>query len=67
MLKNISNVKDLLLSLYKKDKIKYKDIEGIKEKFEKTMRDISINEYAQMICGYKLNIAKPINDNKQNE
>lgn len=67
LLKNISNVKDLLLSLYKKDKIKYKDIEGIKEKFEKTMRDISINEYAQMICGYKLNIAKPINDNKQNE
>lgn len=67
LLKNISSVKDILLSLYKKDKIKYKDIEGIKDKFEKIMRDISINEYAQMICGYKLNIGKPQSQINQNE
>lgn len=65
LLKQISLCKDLIVSLSKKNKIKEKDIEEVQNKFEKMMRDISINDYAQMICSSKLVIPKKeANNNK---
>ena len=63
LLNQISLCKELIVSLSKKDKIKEKDVEKLQVKFEKTMRDISINDYAQMICGHKLTLPKKETNN----
>ena len=38
------------------DKIEEKDKMRIKEKYEKIMKEISLDEYAAMICGNKINV-----------
>ena len=51
LLKLISNAKKSILKLFKNNKINIQEYKKIKQKYENIIKNVSITEYAQMICG----------------
>ena len=54
LLKLISNAKKSILKLFKNNKINIQEYKKIKQKYENIIKNVSITEYAQMICGNQL-------------
>jgi hypothetical protein len=53
LLKLIANAKKTILKLYKNNKLSNQKYKQIKQKYENLIKNVSITEYAQMICGNK--------------
>ena len=56
LLRQIALVKEAFEEMCRNDKVDEKDKMRIKEKYEKLMKEISLDEYAAMICGSKINV-----------
>ena len=54
LLKLIANAKKTILKLYKNNKLSNQKYKQVKQKYENLIKNVSITEYAQMICGNQL-------------
>ena len=55
LLKLIANAKKCIIKLYKNNQLSNQKVKLIKQKYESLIKNVSISDYAQMICGYKFN------------
>lgn len=56
LLRQIALVKEVFEEMCQNDKVNENERMRIKEKYEKIMKEISLDEYASMICGNKINV-----------